>query len=130
MCAPVDQRCGPIYQPTVFWSETIGTGPPGRERLGMGRENLKSGKEEKFNHGKRMMWPLPLQRRLLLPCAGADNVQPQRPRAPACARTTPPRMVHAGTIYFCTVIGPTGWPNPGDSRLSAAGFRGCSTAPS
>ena len=36
------KRCGPKYQSTVFWSETIGTalGPPGRERMGMGRENV------------------------------------------------------------------------------------------
>ena len=33
MCALSTQRCCPIYQPTVFWSETIETspGPPGRE---------------------------------------------------------------------------------------------------
>ena len=49
MCAPVDQAVlsyimTPIYQPTVFWSKTVGTSPGlGRKRLGLGMENFKRG---------------------------------------------------------------------------------------
>ena len=39
---------------------------------------------------KRHVLPLPPPRRLLLSCAGADCVRPERPRAGACARTPPP----------------------------------------
>ena len=38
-------HCGPIYQPTVFWSPGS-PGLQGKERVGKGRENLKSGREK------------------------------------------------------------------------------------
>ena len=51
------KQCGPTYQPTALasWSKAIGTspGPPGKERLGIGRENLKTCREKTIGNSLR-----------------------------------------------------------------------------